>query len=151
MSTLVACHTWKLQGLVHLYWTSGLWLQSRKIFCSCEALMLAWTQAQLLNLDFFFLPFFQLLWNLTVFFTYETKKIAENVPPRVQGGGSRGTRALDSQHGKFQAKPVLLFSGLRKLSAKHAFHWDKAGETSHVGMLWQVVVKIKFLYCRSKD
>lgn len=48
--------------------------------------------------------------------------MAENVPPRVRGGGNHGTRARDSQHGKFQAKLVLLFSGLRKFAVKHVSH-----------------------------
>lgn len=57
-----------------------------------------------------------------MFLSYKTKETAENVPPRVQGGGSRGTRALNAPRGKFQGKPVLFFSGLRKLSIEHVSH-----------------------------
>lgn len=42
--------------------------------------MLAWTEAQLWDLDFFYAPF-QLLWNLSMFLSCEAKKMAENVPP----------------------------------------------------------------------
>lgn len=71
----VACLTRKLQGLVLLYWTSGLSdCKVGNIFCSCEALMLAWTQAQSLDLDCFFLPFFTFYETFLCFLVVKLKK-----------------------------------------------------------------------------
>lgn len=82
-----------------------------------------------------------------MFLGYKTKEMAENVAPRVQREGSCWTRPLDALRGKFQAKLVLYFSGLRKLSIKPR----QARETSCIGRLEQVVVIMKFLCWRSED
>ena len=60
-----------------------------------------------------------------MFFSCEAKEMAANMPPNCSARGKPWDRALDAQRDEFQAKPILLFSDLSKLSTKLASHRDK--------------------------
>lgn len=85
----VACLTRKLQGLVNLYWTLGLWLQSRKYFLQLGYINASMSLGTITGFRLFFLSLFS-FYETSVFLYCVTEGMAENLLLQFRWGGSHG-------------------------------------------------------------
>lgn len=107
----VACLTWKLQGLVNLYWTLGLWLQSRKYFLQLGYINASMSLGTITGFRLFFSTPFQLLWNFCVSLLCDWGNGRE-FASAVSVGRKPWVRVLDARlHGTSKTCFIVLFRG----------------------------------------
>lgn len=133
----VACLTRKLQGLVNLHWTLRLSdCKVGNIFCSWDALMLAWTWAQLPDLDYSSCPISAFM-KLLCFFAVWLKEWRRTCLCSFGGEEAMGEGA-GCLGGVVQAKPVFWFCFRTSNLTQSCSSLKQAQETSCVGRLYQI-------------